>query len=82
MKIQTTPDGTTQFELTAEEIVAINEAMLIVEQRSKEEGGCYDKQMLEWRLYGLLRENGTEKMIKWAKEAPFREKSPSVREKY
>lgn len=74
MKIIRVDDRTTSFELTEKENAAINEAKLIVKQRAKDEGGDYDEQMLEWWLYGILRERGIDGMIKQAKEAPFRKK--------
>lgn len=72
MKIQFKSDGTTQFELSEKENAAIDEAMLIVENRAKEENGDYNKQALVWWLCGILRDKGIEGMLKAAKETPFR----------
>lgn len=74
MKVYSTDDGTTHFELTEEENAAIAVAKLIVKRRAKDEDGKYDEQMLEWWLIGLLRERGIAGMTKQAKEAPFHKK--------
>lgn len=74
MKIWETDEGTTHFELAEQENAAIDTAKAIVERRAKEEGGNYSKQMLEWWLCGLLRENGPEGMIRQAQTAPFHKK--------
>lgn len=74
MKIIRVDDRTTSFELTEKENAAINKAKLIVIQRAKDECVNYDEQMLEWCLYGILRERGIDGMIKQAKETPFHKK--------
>ena len=78
MKIYSLDKGDVSFELSEEERRAFTIAKLKVNRRAKEEEGKYDEQMLEWRLYGILREKGTEGMIKWAKEAPFQQKEYST----
>lgn len=74
MRLIKVDDSTTRFELTEEENEAVAIAKLIVKRRAKEERGDYDERMLEWWLYGLLRERGAEGMIKQAREAPFHKK--------
>lgn len=84
MKMWHSENGTAHIELTAEESVAVDEAMEIVEQRSKAEGGEYDKEMLEWWLCGHLREREVEGMTKMAKRPrsircrPFRSATATV----
>lgn len=66
------------IKLTVDEEAALDRCHEILRQRFANEGEPYDraqKEICEWWLMGLLRFEGTEKMEKMAKNAPFPKRS-------
>lgn len=68
------------IKLTAEENSAINDTHLIVEARYKELGlqqTDWEKEHLEYSLQGLLRYEGIDAMLNWARTAIIRKEKDS-----
>lgn len=68
------------IELTTEENDAIDQCHEILRARFEERGEPYgrrQKEVCEWWLQGIIRYEGMEKMISFAKNAPFHEKGSS-----
>lgn len=64
---------------TPEELAALDQAETLIAERAMRENGVYDSQYHSWWLQGILRREGLEGMLHWARTAPFCDNKPVSR---
>ena len=56
---------------TDEELIAVDKAIRIIEDRAKAENVTYNKERTEWWLRGILHREGVGRILEMARTAPF-----------